>query len=771
MRLPISLLRRMAPVRTESGPVDVATLATVMNARVSEVEKIHRFPSRQDLAGFRIQPGADGVLTVVDADGKPATEARLGIGADTANPVTLGPDVAPDADLYDVLELEDAVLEFDLEPNRPDLFSLAGMARDAAAIWRSPLHLPARRAQEWPTQSSVRIAVHAVEKVPRYVAVEVEGVVVGPSPQWLQNAVRKLGMRPINNVVDATNYVMLELGEPMHTFDRKEISTGVIGLRMARPGEKITTLDGVERELTDECLLVVDGDPGDGDGGTPVALAGIMGSAGSGVTEQTESLLIEAASFDMSSVRRASRRLSLRTEASLRFEKGLPEHGVGPAVERLVELLQVVGGPAVRVIGHAEHWPTPRAPRRVQLDPDRLVQRLAMALEPREIDEILQMSGCRVERRQSGGAAPGRWLVEVPHHRPDLAIPEDLEEEVGRIHGYEAVHSEHPRARTAPVPHNPVFHLADAVREVLLAWGLDEVYLSTWVSDEELTTYGMPSPGADSPLVELANPLNVELRYFRPSALPAVMGAVRENRKLYDAFGLFEVGRVYQRDELGRIVETPHLAGALVDPASAERGGAFYRVRDALLDVGRRLRVSLVVGREPLADLPVWANGWLLHPGRAATVRLKSADGAPGALVAVLGELHPRIARAADLKTAPTVFAADLSVLYARAGQDQPRFVAPPRFPSVEAHLNVVVPKGLVSAELLAAADADDLVRRSVRDVWTGAGVPQGYQRLTLELEFNRPDRSLTHPEVMDRVQRIGAALAARGDVQVELPG
>lgn len=765
MRVPVSLLRQLAPVRDGGGPIPVETLATVMNARVSEVEKVHRFPAPAALAGFRIARTEGGGLVVVDAQDRPATEAALGIGADASNPVTLGPDVDPSADLHEALGLDDVVLEFDLEPNRPDLFSLVGMARDAAAIWGSGLHLPGTADRTWPRAAGVSVVVHATDKVPRYVAVEVEGVQVGPSPQWLQNAVRKLGMRPINNVVDATNLVMMELGEPMHTFDRRRIATGVIGLRMARDGERMTTLDGVERTLTSECLLVVDGDPGQGDGGVPVALAGIMGSAGSGIEADTTAVLIEAASFDMAAVRRASRRLSLRTEASLRFEKGLPQAGVGPAVARLVGLLEKVCGPQVRVVGRAEHWPVAPPERVVMLDPERLRSRLAMELDDDRIDQLLGMSGCRVERRRAGGATGALWRVVLPDHRPDLAIHEDLEEEVGRLHGYDHVHATLPRAQLRPVRQHPWFHGASRVRDLLLAWGLDEVYLSAWVSDEELARFQLPAPGPDAPLVELANPLNVELRYFRPSVLPALLAAVRENRKLGETFGLFEVGRVYLRGPDGAVVETPSLAGAVLDPASQERGGAFYRVRDALQDLGRRLGVplSLRVGLD--AGLPPWAGAALLHPGRAAT--LVTGE---GALVGVFGELSPAAVRAADLREAPAVFAVDLSALYARLDAHHPRFQPPPRFPSVEAHLNVVAPLRTPADELLGRLFAPDLVSRAVRDVWTGKGVPEGHRRLTLELQFNHPDRSLTHAEVMERVALVAETLRGDPRLSVELP-
>lgn len=761
MRVPVSLLRRMAPVHTGEGPVPVEVLAEVMNARVSEVEHIHRFPTREALAGCTTRLRPDGQRVVLHPDGREATEASLGIGAEAAAPLCLAPDVGESADLHTALELDDAVLEFDLEPNRPDLFSLLGMARDAAAIWDSALYPPAAEARTWP-ESALRLAVQAVDRVPRYVAVELSGVKVGPSPQWLQNAVRKLGMRPINNVVDATNLVMMELGEPMHTFDRGRIQSGVIGLRMARTGETMTTLDGVQRVLTDECLLVVDGDPAVGRGGVPVALAGIMGSEGSGIRPDTTEVLIEAASFDMATVRRASRRLSLRTEASLRFEKGLPQAGVGPAVQRLVALLEEVCGPEVTVLGRVEHWPTPPHPRRIGVDTDRIRQRMAMDLSDDRIHRILTSSGCTVDRRAHSNGA--RWTVTVPEHRPDLAIAEDLDEEVGRIHGYEHVDARLPLAQLRPVRPNPWFVGASRTREALLAWGLDEVALSAWLSDQELQTYGLPAPGDASPLVELSNPLNVELRYFRPSALPAVIDAVRENRKLFSAFGLFEIGRVYHRSAEGTIVERPSLCGAVLDPASQAQGGAFYRVRDALLDLGRQLGVELRVETTIPQPQALWATPWLLHPGRRAAL----VDGT-GQQVGVFGELHPASTRAADLREAPTLFSVDLGLLQDQLDRQRRRFHPPPRFPGVQAHLNLLAPARLTARELLGRVQAPDLVHKDVRDVWTGKGVPEGQRRLTLELEFLLADRSLTHVEVMERLQVVAQGLRQDPLVSVEL--
>lgn len=362
MRVPVSLLRRFVPI-----PVDLDTLVCTLNARVSEIEHIYRFPSRNAFAGvqvvelaqaieqrdghtrwrtttgamivvgdvFKVGAGeryaavlAGGALpdgTKVEArsvagmasDGALVSEAMLGVGKDAARPLRFAPDTAAGADVWAALELDDVVLEFDLEPNRPDLFSLAGVARDVSAIWDVPFMAPGGLdLTGLPALASPSIRLQT-PRARAYLALEMTGLRVGPSPQWLQNAVRKLGMRPINNVVDAANLAMFELGEPMHTFDRARLRSDAIVLRMAQDAEKITTLDGVERALTDECLLVCDGE-------RPVAVAGIMGDASSEVHDATTDVIVEVAAFDMAAVRRASRRLALRTEASLRFERVSP---------------------------------------------------------------------------------------------------------------------------------------------------------------------------------------------------------------------------------------------------------------------------------------------------------------------------------------------------------------------------------------------------------------------------------------------------------------
>lgn len=747
MRVPLSLLRRFVPVT-----VDVETLARTLNARVSEVEHIHRFPARAAFAGVRIleamapeagrdehtrwrMRGTDGETAIVvgdrfgirpgdrcaavlggaslpdgtrvearavaglDSRGVLVSEAMLGIGKDAVRPLRFAPDVALEADPWDALELDDVVLEFDLEPHRPDLYSLLGVARDVGAIWHLPLTAPPiADLSNVPPLTTPALDLRT-PRARAYLALGVTGVTVAPSPQWLQNAVRKLGVRSINNVVDAANLAMFEYGQPLHTFDRARLHSDVIALRMAAPGEPITTLDGVERTLTDECLLVCDGE-------RPVAIAGVMGDATSEVHEGTTEVVVESAAFDMAAVRRASRRLSLRTEASLRFEKGLPISSLAPAAARLAHLLAEVAGARITGIARAGES---TAPRRIAVDRDYIRGRLGMPIGDAEIDAILGALGLSPEG-------------DVPEFRPDLRIPEDLTEEIGRIHGYEHVVSEPPRMALVSPRANPLVVAAARARRLFTAHGWDEVYLPVWIGDDEVRTWELDPAG----LVALINPIAENYRYFRSTALPALLEAVVQNRKELPRFALFEVGRIYARGADGRVRERAHLAGMAL-------GGDLLALRDVLAALGPgELR------REA---------GPHFHPGRS--FRLGEW--------AEAGELHPRLVRAAGLREAPIAFSVDLEAIPAVPAV---RCAPAPRFPSIEVDLNVTVGPRVEAAAVLGALPAlASLQSVGVVDVYP---LPEG-RRLTLRLVFNAGDRSMTQEEGLARLGEARAALEAHG--------
>jgi phenylalanyl-tRNA synthetase beta chain len=786
MRVPLSLLSAFV-----DNSLEPKALADLMNGRMAEVEHVLTAPPRADFADvcvaqllslvdeneewalwrcalpkgeaqivvgkkYGVQAGElfaaipaggklpDGSLATArqiggfSSEGLLVSESMLGIGEEANTPLSFSPDVDRMAHPYDLLELDDAVLEFDLEPNRPDLFSLLGMARDLSAIFAEDLRMPTCAAQDWEPlpESELAIVLHAPEKVLRYAALEVNGVQVGPSPQWLQNAMRKFGMRPINNVVDAANLAMMEFGQPMHTFDRSRLKSGEIGLRMAQNGEKITTLEGVERTLTDECLLVTDGE-------TPIALAGVMGDAHSEITASTHELLIESATFDMATVRRCSRRLSLRTESSLRFEKGLPTSQVLPAMARLAHLLQQVGGPDVRIGRHLDVHPNPPAPKLLTFSPDEARARMGMDIPDATIRARFARLGIELD---------AEWNAVLPDFRPDLTIQADLNEEVGRIQGYEHVKAEPPSAPLAVPRQNPVYRKGFALRHALNGAGFDEVYLGIWLGQKEIEDYRL-DPAA---LLALKNPLTSDLTHFRTTALPDLLNAVRLNRKSRDEVRLFEIAKIYLKGENG-IDERHHLSGAFVAPGPDPNGARFYETRDALVEALACLGVSVELSRPDKLD-----SHWHLHtfhPGRWAALSFE------GVIMGVLGELHPAWVKSASLQESPVTFHVDLqSILATQPGV--PRFAAPPRYPSVEYHLNVLAPQDTFVQGVLAQihdAQLDHLVRHTLRAVYTGQGVPENKKRLTLELEFNHAERSLTHEEALQQVQGLRPRLESAG--------
>lgn len=786
MRVPVSLLKSFVNI-----PVSVEELADLMNGRIAEVEHILRFPSREalrDVSVARLLEVEDeneewalwrcelpqGIRRIVvgkkynvaagetyaaipeggqtpsgekvsarevggfTSEGMLVSESMLGIGEESAQPLSFGPDIDPSTHPYDLLQLDDAVLEFDLEPNRPDLFSLLGMARDLSAIFNSGLCRPTQVSTDWEAlpESDLRVDLHDANRVQRYAGLEVSGVAVGPSPQWLQNAVRKLGMRPINNVVDAANLAMLEFGQPMHTFDRASLKTSTIGLRMAREGEAITTLDGEERSLTDECLLVTDGD-------TPIALAGIMGDAHSEIVPTTTDLFIESATFDMATVRRASRRLSLRTESSLRFEKGLPTSQVIPAMARLAQLLTDVGGAHVRIGRSLDVFPSPPAPKVLDFSPDEARARMGMPVPDETIRARFERLGIKID---------DRWKAVLPDFRPDLNIQADLNEEVGRIQGYESVVAEPPAAPLHPPRENPIYTKGFKLRAAFNGAGFDEVYLGIWVGEQEISDYRLNR----EVLLDLKNPLTSDLTHFRPTALPDLLKAVGLNRKSHDTVRLFEIAKVYQRTD-GAIDERHHLSGAWSSSGADVDGARFYQTRDALLDALSSIGAQVTLSRP--AEL---AERWHLHtfhPGRWAALSVDSQ------VVGILGEIHPAWVKLADLPEAPVTFHVDLqSLLDSRPAV--PRFSAPARYPSVEYHLNVLAPSKAYVQDVLAhieAAALPCLIRHTLRAVYTGQGVPEGQKRLTLELEFNHAQRSLTHEETLSQVQSLRPRLENAG--------
>ena len=631
----------------------------------------------------------------------------------------------------------EAILEAEITPNRPDCLGHLGIARELAAAAGRELKvdfMPTFTGGiEPPGTDLVQVTIEEPDLCSRYIGAPITGVKVGPSPEWLQRRLRAAGVRPINNVVDVSAYVMLEYGQPLHVFDLARLAGSEIRVRRAREGERLDCLDGQQRSLTDRMLVIADRD-------RPLALAGLIGGEDSGVTGATVDVLLESATFDSVSVRATSRALALRTEASSRFEKGLaPELALAGARRAATLVAELAGGSVHR--DWADEYPRPQQPVRVRVDPLQVDALLGVHVPLEESQAILRRLGFHLRTLEDGA-----WDVLPPVFRLDVTIPEDIVEEVGRIHGIERIPATLPgRRRPTWIPAGGD-HLPSRLREVLLGAGFDEAVSSALVSRRLLERLGL-AEGARS----VINPMSDELDTMRTSLLPSLLlaGVLNQNRSGIRA-DLFELGRVYR--------------GTLADGRAEEptRLAAVSRVGGDL-EAGREgfLRLKAVADRlaEDLAAGPVEyrrASLGLFHPGRTASIHLGGRE------VGIVGELHPATLQAFDLDGRAVALDLDADLLLAAAGERRAREL--PRFPAVDRDLAVVVSDAVSAAELLATigpAGGPLLESMTAFDEYRSEQLGRRVRSIAFALTFRSPERTLTDSEVDSLMASIRSRLEA----------
>ena len=632
-------------------------------------------------------------------------------------------------DLMEVLDLDDDVLEVDVPSNRGDALCHLGIAREIQWHVKTEVRLPPRRLPAGGRDSGFGVEIEDPEGCPGYLGRLIRGVHVGPSPAWLQLRLLALGQRPVNNVVDATNYVMLESGQPLHPFDAERLSGRRIVVRRPRRGECIVTLDGRERELEPDVTLIADLE-------RAVAIGGVMGGLDSEVGDATTQVFLESAWFDPGRIGATMRDLGLRTDAAVRFARGVDPVRTAAALDRAAALIvEVAGGEAAadRVGRPVE----PRGRAWVGLRPERLETVVGRSISPDEARRALEQLGFEVEEGKAG-TLRGR----VPSWRFDIQREIDLIEEVARLTGYDRV----PEARL-PVP--PVVPLpsaseraVDRVRAVLLASGYDEARTPSFVGE---TILG--SPGVDN-LVEMRNPISKADRFLRPAVFATLAGAVGHNLKRgASSVRLFEIGHAFQPGAGGRPLETRRVAMAAagrtrpVDWSGAVGRIDFFDVKgdvEELLDRSGVSGVEFVPGRRPY-----------LHPGRQAAIEQEGRE------VGTLGEIHPRLAERWGVDE--RLYVAELSLDELTRGLSPVHIAEVPREPAVERDLAVVVPADHTGERVVAAVRAaavEDLERIEVFDRYTGPQVPEGHYSLGLRLTFQAP-RTLTAEEIDARVGRL----------------
>ncbi|MCP1583357.1 phenylalanine--tRNA ligase subunit beta [Pseudoxanthomonas mexicana] len=677
-------------------------------------------------------------LRGVESNGMLCSAKELGIDADASGLLELPSDAPVGTPVADYLGLPDASIEIKLTPNRADCFSVRGVAYDVAASLGSEVK-PLDSAPV-PAQSPVTmdIALEAGEKVPRFAGRVIEGVDArAATPIWMAERLRRSGVRPISFLVDVTQYVMLELGQPMHAFDRDTL-TGPVVVRPARADEQATLLDGRTVALDDDFLVV--SDSCDGRASRAVALGGIMGGLDTRVTDATKNVFLEAAHWIPSAIIGRSRRLGLHTDAGHRFERGVDPELPRVAVEYATRLiLDVAGGTPgpTTVVEHAEHLPVPTA---IRLRRARIARVLGVDIADAEIERILRALGL-----QAAAVADG-WSVVPPTRRFDIAIEEDLIEELARIHGYDRVPTTLPGGATRIASPSETRVEAGVVRRQLAARDYLETVNFAFV-DAQWLTHWQVADGA----VPLANPLSAELAVMRTALLPGVVAALQRNvARQAGRVRLFEIGNVFQAEVGTAPRETVRLAAAVAGGAAAEQWGQPARKVD-FHDLKGDLESVAALSGAQLEFRPSLASHG--HPGRSADVYRDNQK------VGWIGQLHPRLQRALDLDAEVIAFEVDLAPLSARA---LPRAGDLSRYPSVRRDLAFVVADTVPWAQIAATArTAAGPLLRDVQlfDRYVGQGVESGQKSLAMGLILQDNSRTLTDADVAQVVAQVVAAI------------
>jgi phenylalanyl-tRNA synthetase beta chain len=665
------------------------------------------------------------------SDGMLCSPRELGLGDDHDGILVLDAGAEPGTDVRELLGLDDVVFDLSITPNRPDAMCIIGVARELAAHLGQPLTVPTPEVRGDPAvPADASVTIEAPDRCWWYLA-GVARVSMGESPAWMRQRLVKAGMRPISNVVDVTNYVLLERNQPLHAFDLARLRGRGIVVRLASAGERMTTLDGVERVLDDNDLLICDAES------QPQAIAGIMGGATAEVTASTTEILLEAAYFERMGIARTSKRLKLRSESSARFERGIDPDRVAEHAARAMELLEHVAGAAVAPDPVDEHPRQYRRPR-ITLRTSRVNRLLGSSLTDHEVIEALRPLGIDVD------GAGEAITAEPPSFRPDLEREVDLVEEVARRIGFGAI------GRTVPKPADQVGALSRRQRErrivadALVGLGASEAMTVPLVAPETLAPFGGEAA------VELANPLRAEESVLRTTLVPGLLAAAALNaaRSLPDV-RLFEQGTVFAPPEPGELLprEREDVAAVMTGmvtsaPVEPDRPVDVYDAVDLAHAVMDALAIATISLES--AEVPGW------RPGHAAWIVVD------GARVGVVGELDPPGVSAAGLSGPVVAFTADVDALVAAPRRDR-TFVAPSPYPPASIDLAFVVPDGVIAGSIIAtiARTVPDLLEHvRVFDEFRSDELGPGNRSVAVGVRFRAPDRTLTDAEVGELRER-----------------
>jgi phenylalanyl-tRNA synthetase beta chain len=735
---------RLSLCRVKAGE---KTYAIVCGARnMKEGDKV-----ALALAGAELPGGVQVKKTKIRgelSEGMLCSEAELGLST-SAEGIMILPTEAPlGVPVADALNVRDHLLELSVTPNRGDCLSIIGVAREVAALTGKRLHPPTPTLREGNhrVEDAVRVSVQDPDLCPRYSARLITGVRIGPSPFWLRTRLERAGVRSINNVVDVTNYVMVEYGQPLHAFDFDLLEGGEIVVKRAAEGERFVTLDGGERVLHKDTLMICDAL-------RPVAIGGVMGGLNSEIREDTSRVLLESAYFSPQGIRRTSTALGLQTESSYRFERGIDPEGVLAASLRAAALIaELAGGEAAQ--GVIDCYPTPLPCPEIRLRLPKARALLGMSLEQEEVKGILER--LHMEVKEHKGA---EWLITPPTYRGDITREIDLIEEIGRLKGYDHIPVQIPKMWVMPFREEPEEELEQRLKDALVGFGFFEVITYSFISPHALEALRLPPDDARLLPLPLLNPLAEVQSVMRTTLLPGLLETARYNLSHKNSdLKIFELREVYSPRQGEKLPEERRVLAGLVLGAVAGEGwntpheeADFYYVKGCVEQLLAELKI-------PAPTFTTGEETPYLSPGKGAVINLDGEE------IGALGELLPEVAHVFELPRGVFTFEFDLPLLLHHMSREI-TFTPLPRFPSVARDVAVTIDAGISAQEIAAIIKGVDnkyIESIEVFDCYQGDPIPVGRKGLAYRIRYRSPDRTMIdeevnefHRKVMERLEKV----------------
>ena len=635
----------------------------------------------------------------------------------------------PGSDVRPILGVDDTIVDFEILANRPDCLSVWGVAREAAATLKTKFNKPEINVDTVPGKMSdfVNIEVKDTDLCPRYCARVVKNIKIGPSPMWMRKALNAAGVRAINNIVDITNYVMLETGHPMHAFDLDKVKEQHVIVRRAYEGEKIVTLDGKERDLTTDMLMIADQTNATG-------IAGVMGGEESEIDENTKTVMFEIAAFERSNIRQTTRALGMRTEASGRFERGVCAATCREAADRACQLVNTLGcGEVIEDV--YDCYPNPKPQTVVEASVKRINKRIGMNISGEEMVKIL--TDLHMDAKQDGD----KLSVIAPEYREDIEVEEDLSEEILRIYGYEHIQSTLLRGETAPGTRNPHMLLSDKVSRILVGMGLYEIRNFSFISPKLLEKLNLAQDDKRLQLLKLNNPLGEDTSVMRSTLVPSVLGTISLNQSRNNETAmLYEIAPVFDMTEY-KPGELPHEQPMLCIGAYGPKVD-FYLIRDIVMDMLERFGVvcEIVPGAEPYH-----------HPGRAAKLMIGEK------CLGSIAEVHPNTMAAFEISKRSVIAEVNLEML-GGLREKMGHVRALPKFPAVTRDIALVMDEATtVGSVLTSIRQAGGALLESVEmfDIYRGTQLGEGKKSVAFSLAFRNSERTLSEDDVNPLMKKI----------------